>query len=378
MKVLTICNAPANESMGSGYGIVNYARQLRRLGCEVELHDYDGAALFPKAAKGRGYRLALGMLFLALRRLRREKWDVVEFWGGEAWLATTVLSRLPGRGFLIVQHSNGIEPHAFEVMAEVTGYANFAGTAPRWYQRDNRRLLETAFRRCDALVTLSHYDRDYALRESYLPPGRVLAIETPLAPAFLGLPLPENPGKRLGFCGMWIRRKGTEAMVADVTRILREHPEWTFRVVGPGPGADPRADFPDDVRPRVEVTGFLADKAALLRAYREIDILLVPSIYESFGIVASEAMAAGCVVVMGATGFGAALRHGEEAWLLPRPASPFLYEALRTLVGDPALRETLRRNGHRRVQGLAWEAAGETLAAQYRRWLAEFREHGAR
>src|SRR5262245_2555098 len=99
--------------------------------------------------RGISYRQALGMAAASLRHLAGRRYDVIEFWGGEGWLALDLLARVPRRRFLLVSHSNGLETHCAEVL-RATGRL----TASRsWYQLDQSFLFERSFRAADALVT---------------------------------------------------------------------------------------------------------------------------------------------------------------------------------------------------------------------------------
>src|SRR6476660_2885500 len=113
MRFLAFSNCPLDDASGSGYVALRYATGLRDRGHEVELHgpaDYEvGFALTRRAIR---YRQALGMAITSVARLLRAEYDVLEFYGGEAWLALFLLSRWPGRRFLLTAHSNGLEPHA--------------------------------------------------------------------------------------------------------------------------------------------------------------------------------------------------------------------------------------------------------------------------
>ena len=199
MRVLTLSNCPLDESLGSGYVALRYAQGLRARGHQVEIlgpADYEPLHRLRRAIR---YRQAFGMAAASLGRLARSDYDVLEYYGGEAWLALAVLARLPGRRFLLVCHSNGLETHC----AEALRAAALAGRQRRWFQADHGALSERAFRDCDAIVTVARYDRDYALRQGYAVPDRVLAIDNPLPESFLGLDVDFARGPVIGYCGSW-------------------------------------------------------------------------------------------------------------------------------------------------------------------------------
>lgn len=371
MRILSLCNCPLDESLGSGYVALRYAQGLRELGHHVDLFGPPEVEILPRLKKGIRYRQSVGMARLALRSLHEGSYDVVELWGGEGWLSICLLTRLPGRRFLVVSHSNGLETHS----AEILGAARSAGRLPptRWYHRELSPLFALGFRRADALVTVADFDRRYALRHDYARPERILALDNPLPDGFLGLSPDLRRDPVIGYCGSWIPRKGIDLIIQDLPPLLRELPAWRLVLVGVGSGFDAAEHFPPDVLPRIEVIPH-ADRNHGLRAlYQRFAILILPSVYESFGLVAAEAMACGCALVASPVGFASGLRDGEEAILLDSQDSPALFRALRRLALDEPSRRAVAAAGLRRVQTLRWSSALATLESAYRRWLDEVR-----
>lgn len=102
-------------------------------------------------------------------------------------------------------------------------------------------------------------------------------------------------------------------------------------------------------------------------ALRLIDLLVLPSEAEGFGLVLIEAMAAGIpVVATDVPGIRDVVRHGETGLLVPprRPAA--LAEAIRTVIGDSALRRRLRQAAAAEVRArYTWDV----VLPQYMRLL---------
>jgi glycosyltransferase involved in cell wall biosynthesis len=296
------------------------------------------------------------MLTCALGRLRRKDYDVIEIYGGEGWLLARLLGCRQDRRFLLASHSNGLEPYAHERLGGIR-------PCSKW---DVMGWMAAGFRAVDRIVTVSEADRQYALGQGYQPESKVLSIENPLSETFLDLK-PDFDGRptRIGFCGSWLPRKGAAVLSRDLTAILKEYPTWTLRLVGVGHDWRARDHFPEEICSRVEVVPFVADKAALRDLYGECAIVVVPSLYESFGLVTAEAMACGCAVVATRTGFAASLRGDVEAVLMPDPESPMLYDGVKRLVVDPVLRQKVAHGGHQRVQTLRWKDAVRRLADFY-------------
>ncbi len=352
LRILSISNTPLDPARGSGYVVTGFADGLRARGHTVELLGPPAFELFYGARLGIRYRQALGALLLALRSTRRQPYDVVELWGAENWLAALALVRVPRRNFLVVARSNGLEPHAALRMAEL---GRAAGT--RFYQADLSRAFSRGFRAVDALVTVSEFDRQFALSRGYAG-GRVLAIPNPLADAYLGLDFETERGPQIGFVGSWLPIKGIDLIRGTLPGVLREFEAWRLELIGVGDAFRSEAQFPPDVSPRVGARAF-ADRCLELRElYRQMAILILPSVYEGFGLVATEAMACGVALVATRVGFASGLCDGREALLLSEPTSARLAEALRRLILD---------------EGLRWTSAVEGLESAYAHWLSALR-----
>ncbi|PAU76851.1 glycosyltransferase family 4 protein [Halomonas salipaludis] len=99
-------------------------------------------------------------------------------------------------------------------------------------------------------------------------------------------------------------------------------------------------------------------------AYRDADLFVLPSHYEGYGMVVTEALARGLPVI---TTTGGALRHTlpEDAGLAVPPGDvEALREALRRWLEDAGLRRRLRRGAiTARAQQADWQAAGDAFAA---------------
>jgi glycosyltransferase involved in cell wall biosynthesis len=372
VRILSLSNCPLDESLGSGYVAIRYARELRARGHCVDLLGPEDYEPLRRLRRATSYRQALGMAAASLRRVAKTDFDVVEIWGGEGWLALELLARTPRRRFLLVSHSNGLETHCAEILRSAEGAGRLAPSR-RWYQLDQSALFARAFRAADALVTVAAFDREYALREGYAPPDRVLAVDNPLLDEYLALRVDFRRPPVIGYCGSWIPRKGVALLESALPDLLRSRPGWRLVLVGVGEGFRPERHFPEDILPRVEVVPFAERTTRLCALYQSFAIVVLPSLYESFGLVGAEAMACGAALAATRVGFASGLRDREEALLLAEPSAEALREALEALTGDEELRQTVARGGYRRVQPLRWSLAAGAVEAAYLGWLGERR-----
>lgn len=374
LHIVSLVNTPADPASGSGYVITGYADELRRRGHTVEV--LDPASYEPLAGlhRARQYKQALGMAARVGKLVHNGPPDVIELWGGEAWLAALRLRRRRqrrGRRFLVVARSNGIEPHCAVHLKTAGGN----GQVPRrrWFQLDHTPLFAHAFRAADAVVTVSSFDRRFVLDRGYADPDHTLALPNPLPLSYLGLDPSAAREPVIGFCGSWIPRKGIDLLRAALPGVLRKHSDWSLKLIGVGEGFRPADHFPSDVTDRVRVVPHTEREGELPEIYRRLSLLVMPSIYESFGLVAAEAMACGTPVVAPATGFAADLEPDREVLALADREPETLAACLHRAITDPALRAAVGRGGHARVQELRWDPAASLLEESYMRWLDELR-----
>jgi glycosyltransferase involved in cell wall biosynthesis len=371
MRLLTVSNCDLIETQGSGYVIMNFVRGLERRGHQVTVVAPNDCIVMKSATKGRSLRLALGMWRRSSQLAKQLTPDIIEFYGAEAWLATDCLSQQRNRRFKIVAHSNGIEPFVEETLTHHGIHNTGYGEPPKWYQGRLRFPFRKAFSKADAMVTVSEPEAEYARKSRFQPTERVLAVDNALPAEFLGQEFIMERPRTIGFCGSWLARKGTSLLSADLTAALRQSPDWRLHLVGVGSGFEAAAYFPPDVVLRVDVTGFVSDRIEQRRIFHSWAIAVMPSIYESFGLVASEAMSCGCALVANRTGFAASLVDGEEALLLPAPSSPHLCHSVLRLIRDEELRRNVAMAGWKRVQSLRWEHSISQLEAFYLKIIGE-------
>jgi UDP-glucose:(heptosyl)LPS alpha-1,3-glucosyltransferase len=107
---------------------------------------------------------------------------------------------------------------------------------------------------------------------------------------------------------------------------------------------------------------------SVAEAYAAADVLLQPTIYDSFGLVIAEAMAAGVPPIVSRTaGVSELIRHQQSGWLLGESAVGEATAALLALRQDVALRQRLSAAARDVAARRSWDqVAAETLAVYER------------
>lgn len=125
------------------------------------------------------------------------------------------------------------------------------------------------------------------------------------------------------YVGRLVHEKGVDTLIEAVPRVLARFPQAKFVIAGKGPAEFALRERAHrlGVSQRIYFAGFV-DDLTRNRLYACSDVAVVPSLYEPFGIVALEAMAAGVPVVVSDTGgLSEVVRHAENG-LRAYPGNP--------------------------------------------------------
>ena len=174
------------------------------------------------------------------------------------------------------------------------------------------------------------------------------------------------------FVGRMVSEKGVQVLLNAVPSILSERPQTTFVLAGTG-------SYLEDLRRQAERLNVShsvkffgrADDNDLSELFKLAKVMVVPSLYEPFGITALEAMAARVVLVTsdrgGLNDINDHMRIGLKTYA-EQPHS--IAWAVVTALRDPALSAQLVDAAYTEVkQHYTWEAIAEKTLALYRRVL---------
>jgi glycosyltransferase involved in cell wall biosynthesis len=190
------------------------------------------------------------------------------------------------------------------------------------------------------------------------------------------------------FVGRLEGRKGILDLFEAIPRVLREAPKTRFQIAGAdnsredGFRAAKRMDYPSFFRKvhptctdRVQLLGFVGEER-LQKLYRECDVFVAPSLYESFGLVFLEAMNYARPVIGCRAGGPEDIIVDGETGLLVSPQNPqALADALIRLVRSSEERAELGRAGRRRLlEHYSHTAMAEGFVDAYRSVLASGRK----
>jgi glycosyltransferase involved in cell wall biosynthesis len=211
-----------------------------------------------------------------------------------------------------------------------------------------------------------YYCLDLARHDEYQPsPG--LRDE-------LGLP---KQGQIAGLVGRLEQQKGVEFFLEAARKIANRDPTTRFVVVGDGPlmGSLTTRSRRLGMEHRVHFLGWRKDIA---RVMGMLDLLVVPSLWEAFGIVILEAMAAGKPVVASRVeGIPEFVENGVHGRLVEPANVEELAEAISELLMDPERRARMGEAGRVMVRAEGKFGASRMIREHEQLYLERLSHIGA-
>jgi D-inositol-3-phosphate glycosyltransferase len=219
-----------------------------------------------------------------------------------------------------------------------------------------------------------------------IPPGVDVSHFYPIpsdeAKMYVGLK-PED--RMVLFVGRIEPLKGVDTLIQAMSCVqLKEERPVHLAIIGGDPAASPQEMSAEMARLQKlcddlsvgQTVVFLGkrDQDKLPYYYSAAELLVMPSHYESFGMVALEAMACGTPVIASEVGGLAYLvRDGETGFTIPDQEPEALCEKISWLLSDHQLHATMSQRAVEYAQDYAWEKISEQIVDVYQE-LVSIRE----
>ena len=282
---------------------------------------------------------------------------------------------LSGQAALSLAESWGV-PHitTFHTLARKKLQARAGELESELRVRTESRVIESA----SAVVVSTDQEKDDLSRLYGVSPRAVRTI-----PAGVDLdlfrPIPRDEARRsLGIresnvvlsVGRIEPLKGLDLLVQAMS-MLNDLNDTRLVIVGGRPERDDELNRLESIAAELGV----ADKTTFAGAvkqtelpayYSAADVFVMPSYYESFGLVALEAMACGTPVIAARVGgLKSFITSGETGYLVPwRCAEPYA-RRLDVLLANPALQAAMGKAARAKALTMGWEQTARRIADLY-------------
>ena len=198
------------------------------------------------------------------------------------------------------------------------------------------------------------------------------------AEAYLDMPAHH---KMVLFVGRVEPLKGIDVLIEAMALVLEKHTDLRDDICLCVIGGEPDADAANmdremarlqDMRETLgiaDVVTFLGkrEQVALPFHYSAAEVCVVPSHYESFGMVALEAMACGTPVVASRVGgLTFTVQDGSTGFLVPNDDPKALAEKLSLLLTDEAMRQEMGQQAATHAKRYGWPIVAGQIVATYR------------
>ncbi len=238
---------------------------------------------------------------------------------------------------------------------------------------------------CSHIVVGSRRERQNLSRHYHVakskigiaPCGVDLKLFRPLGRAYARRRLGLDTGEKIVlYVGRFDPLKGISRVV-EAIGLLRQHPV-RFIIAGGDGQANPEVRKLQALSGRLSLDGAVrfvgrVDQQVLPLYYSAADVLAVPSLYESFGIVALEALACGTPVI--ATPVGAMdsiIRNGRNGLIVKGETPAAFARAIKALTATGAAPVPARETVRETVAGYSWACAADSMLEQYRAAIAGY------
>jgi glycogen(starch) synthase len=174
--------------------------------------------------------------------------------------------------------------------------------------------------------------------------------------------------KLIFYVGRHVYEKGIHVLADASYKIINEFGHVKFIIAGTGPMTNEIKNkvYSMGVQDKFIFPGYI-DTDTKNKLYRVADAAVFPSLYEPFGIVALEAMAAGCPVVVSDTGgLGELIQHGENGLKALTGVAESLADNVIRLLRNEETANYLKRNALKSVrEKYAWDKIAVITNSMY-------------
>lgn len=176
-----------------------------------------------------------------------------------------------------------------------------------------------------------------------------------------------NGERLLFYIGRITPEKGVQVLLQALPSIRERHPD--VRLLVAGRNSEQMLPLVDElgIGEAVELLGFV-DSETRDCLYRSVDAAVFPSLYEPFGIVALEAMAAGCSVIASEVGgLAEVVDHRRTGLTVRANDSQSIAWAVDQILTDPLQAEAMRARALQEVtRSYNWGTIAESTVNMYR------------
>ena len=246
-------------------------------------------------------------------------------------------------------------------------------------EQSERSVIETkVIATADRIIAFSPHERDAMARLyaadankiTLVPCGVDLEVFRPLNQKAVRSSLGLNGEKILLYVGRVEPIKGLDLLVETAAQMDSEDGVRMI-VVGADVNGDREMDRvrqlarEKDLEDKIDFVGQV-DHDDLPLYYNAADVCVVPSYYESFGLVALESMACGTpVVATRVGGLSTIVHHGRTGYLKSWRCPEAFANSVEMIISSNGLQQSMGEAARKRAEGMGWDNAAALISVEY-------------
>jgi glycosyltransferase involved in cell wall biosynthesis len=252
---------------------------------------------------------------------------------------------------------------------------------PVEYASRNRNLMTLynnsvgrfAIKTADGVIAVTRSEKNFLQAHVRASPSKIKVI-----PEGVDLQQFYPEGKKMEkrviilFVGRFSKEKGLRYLIEAIPKVIAEYPQAQFMLVGEDCGVkNELLKLVDELEVKNQIM-FLEPRfgSELARIYRFSTLFVLPSLYETFGLVILEAMASGLpVVATKVGGVETLVKHGYNG-LFVSPKNPSaLSDSIITLLSENSLYKRIRKQCIETSKLYSWSTMAEKVEEFYKSLL---------
>ena len=246
-------------------------------------------------------------------------------------------------------------------------------------EQSERSVIEAkVIATADRIIAFSPHERDAMARLyaadankiTLVPCGVDLEVFRPLNQKTVRSSLGLNGEKILLYVGRVEPIKGLDLLVETAAQMDSEDGVRMI-VVGADVNGDREMDRvrqlarEKDLEDKIDFVGQV-DHDDLPLYYNAADVCVVPSYYESFGLVALESMACGTpVVATRVGGLSTIIHHGRTGYLKSWRCPEAFANSVEMIISSNGLQQSMGEAARKRAEGMGWDNAAAMMSVEY-------------
>ncbi len=250
-------------------------------------------------------------------------------------------------------------------------FPEYFSASQRWYARS---VIRHACQTANAVIVDAEFTRNDILSTFDVPPDRIHVIPLGVSPAFKPATSAAD-GKAeivaMGFEEPYILYVGGLKPHKNVATLLKAFAQFrhreSARLVVSGENLWVNATLTkltEDLGIKKRILSIAMNPQRLIRLYQGATVVVIPSLYEGFGLPILEAMACGAPVI-GARAASIPEVMGEGGMLFDPQSVDELAHLMERIFDDPHLQQVQRDYGLQNASRFSWELCGARTMGLY-------------